>query len=207
MTFVYETKSKGKILFGNRIINLSLLARIDLIWLDDLMRFLVWVLQTITEKCLSFDCLVFAVNFIYAASHWSFEFQLWKKIVNEAAACLRNCLIKSFWFIVLFLVSTGEKKKMFDNGECESNDPFKDKVVWTTCLLMIVATVRFEFPSFPLLCSSFFWFIYCLLKVDPGKPASLTWQRKLNEKEISLREFGLNLKEKIRLVILFASLS
>lgn len=165
--------------------------------------FLLWVLQTVAEKCLSFDWLVLAVNFIYAASPWSFEFQLWKKIVNEAAAYLRNCLIKSFWFIVLFLVSTGEKK-MFDNRECESNDPFKDKVVWaTTCLLMIVATVRFEFPSFPLLCSSFFWFIYCLLKVDPGKPASLTWQRKLNEKEISLKEFGLNLKEKIRLVILF----
>lgn len=39
----------------------------------------------------------------------------------------------------------------------------------------------------------------CKDKVDPGEPASLTWQRKLNEKEISLKEFGLSLKEKVQL--------
>lgn len=41
------------------------------------------------------------------------------------------------------------------------------------------------------------------MKVDLEKPASLTWQRKLDEKEIPLSEFDLSLKEKIQLVILF----
>ncbi|CAK9147309.1 unnamed protein product [Ilex paraguariensis] len=37
------------------------------------------------------------------------------------------------------------------------------------------------------------------ITVDPGKPASLTWQRKINSEEIVLSEFTLSLKEKITL--------
>nr|KAJ0196547.1 hypothetical protein LSAT_V11C700371510 [Lactuca sativa] len=36
-------------------------------------------------------------------------------------------------------------------------------------------------------------------KVDPAKPASLTWKRKLNTKEIPLSEFGLKFKEVIHM--------
>lgn len=36
-------------------------------------------------------------------------------------------------------------------------------------------------------------------KVDPGKPASLTWQRKLNDERIALSEFNLSVKEMISL--------
>ncbi|KAK1402426.1 Non-lysosomal glucosylceramidase [Heracleum sosnowskyi] len=36
-------------------------------------------------------------------------------------------------------------------------------------------------------------------KVDPGKPASLTWQRKLNDEGIALSEFNLSVKEMISL--------
>ncbi|KDP42470.1 hypothetical protein JCGZ_00267 [Jatropha curcas] len=36
-------------------------------------------------------------------------------------------------------------------------------------------------------------------KVDPGKPASLTWQRKLNAEEIALSQFNLRFQEKFQL--------
>lgn len=120
----------------------------------------------------SLDWLVLTVNLISAASPWSFDFERWKKNVNEAKDYLRNCLIKSFWFIVTFLASAG---KMFDNGECESHDSCNDKVEWTTvCLLMIVATVVF-FCSFRFSvvfhCSLFFWlyiYIYTQTRLIPG---------------------------------------
>lgn len=42
--------------------------------------------------------------------------------------------------------------------------------------------------------------MYIWIKVDPSKPASLTWQRKLNSEEVALSLFTLSFQEKFQLV-------
>lgn len=65
---------------------------------------------------------------------------------------------------------------------------------------MIDICLRFEASPSPLkflLISDFF-----ICKVDPGKPALLTWQRKLNSKGNDPVQFNLSLKEVLHMVSL-----